>query len=262
MGLFSFFSKKKEEPAPQVKRGTMPTVRSAPKRVDAYEKVFYAVMSDVNGFTPEEFDEMVRIIVAGEGGHMNMGRYYRPIFDQFFAGRHWTWAEYEFWERMYAKLGQKPLRFQPGLAVPADRTIVLTAQAVLNDLKVAELREFFESHNISIPPKAKKRDLLELAESIPNLRQTQLWKKKEEPLQGTIGYPLYELLMRYIAFKANGVFEGDRAMAVGATQFKHLFIEAGDEKFVDLALKRNPKALPPYFPGDVTMRQAVIPGFD
>jgi hypothetical protein len=49
---------------------------------------------------------------------------------------------------------------------------------------------------------------------------------------------------------------------MGVTEFKHLYVEEGDEKFVKLALKRNPQALPPYFPGDVTLLQSVIPGFD
>ncbi|MRX07160.1 hypothetical protein GJ697_04850 [Pseudoduganella sp. FT25W] len=262
MGLFSFLSRKKEEPTPQLKPGRMPTVSAEPKMSSAYETVFYDVMADVDGFTPEEMDAMLRFIVDGDGGHLNMGRYHKPIFSRYFSARSWSWSEYEYWDKTYRKMGQKPLRFQPGLAVPIDRTIVLTAEQVLNDLKVVDLKEFIESHAVSVPPKAKKKDLLELAYSIPNLHETQLWREKATAVQAEIGYPLYSLLMRYISFKAGFAFDRDRVKSLGITEFKHVFIESGDEQFVQLALKRNPEALPPYFPGDVTMRRSVIPGFE
>lgn len=262
MGLFSFFSKKKEEPSPQLKTGRMPTVSADPKSFIAYEKVFYEVMADVDGFTSEEIKGMLRYILDGDGGHMNMGRYYRPVFENYFVGRHWVWSEYDYWERTYQKLGEKPLRFQSGLAVSDDRGRVLSTHDALKDLKVADLMEFLEVHTVKVPPKAKKKDLLELVQLIPNLHDTQLWKDKEERVHADTGYPLYSLLMRYIAFKANSVFERDRAQKLGVKEFKHMFIENGDEKFVQLALKRNPQALPPYFPGDVTMRRSVIPGFE
>lgn len=261
MGLFSFLSRKKEEPTTQLKAGRVPTVGADPKMF-SYEMAFYDVMADVDGFTPEEVDAMLRFIADGDGGHLNMGRYYKPIFYQYFSGRFWSWAEYDFCEKTYTKMGQMPLRFQPGLAVPVDMTVTLTAEQVLNDLKVADLKEFVETHAVSVPPKAKKKDLLELAYSIPNLYETRLWKDKAAAVQAEIGYPLYSLLMLYISFKAGSAFDQDRVKSLGITDFKHTFIEDGDERFVKLALKRNPEALPPYFPGDVTMRSPVIPGFE
>lgn len=262
MGLLSYFFKKKEEPTNQLKFGTIPTVEADPKMFSVYEQVFYEVMADVDGFTSREFDEILQFIMQGKGGYMNMAHYYKPVFSQFFAGRHWAWVEYDYWERTYAAIGEKPLRFQTGLAIPVDRTIILTVERVLRDLKVSELRELIESQRIDVPKKSKKTDLLALAQSIPNLHETKVWKEKEEHARTGIGYPLYSLLMRYIAFKANTTFERNRAKKVGVTEFQHMFIEEGDEQFAALALKRNPQALPPYFPGDVTMLRLVIPGFD
>lgn len=262
MGLFSFFSKKKEELKRQVKFGTIPTVDADPKMFSTYAVVFHEVMADVDGFTPEEFNEMVKFISEGQGGYMNMHHYHKHVFNNYFAGRHWAWAEYDYWEKTYAKMGSAPLRFPTGLSAPLDRGIELTADKVLKDLKVADLKEFIESQGVVVPPKAKKKDLLELAQSLPNLKLTKLWKVKEEQVSNDIGYPLYIILMRYITFKAKATFDRDRGLKLGVTEFKHLYIEEGDEKFVKLALKRNPQALPPYFPGDATLLQSVIPGFD
>ena len=159
-------------------------------------------------------------------------------------------------------MGERPLRFPVGLAVPQDRGVVLTADKVLRDLKVSELKEFLEAEALVIPPKAKKKDLIKLAQSLPNLNQTKIWKRKEAEANSLIGYPLYSLLMRYIASKANSTYERSRAANIGVTQFEHLYVEVTDEYFVDLALARNPRALPPYFPGDVTLLKSVIPNFN
>lgn len=260
MGLFSFFNRKKEEPAASIK--TLPTVKADPEMFSSYKQVFFEVMADVDGFTPEEFSEMVQFIVGGEGGYMNMARYYRPVFDNYFSGRHWAWAEYDYWERTYNQIGSAPLRFSAGLAVPLDRTIELTTEKVLKDLKVADLKHFIESQGQVVPPKAKKKDLLALAQSLPNLESTKLWKEKEEQVKADVGYPLYAILMRHIAFKAKAAFDRHRALKLGVTEFKRMYVEDGDEKFVELALKRDPQALPPYFPGDLTILKSVIPGFD
>ena len=68
--------------------------------------------------------------------------------------------------------------------------------------------------------------------------------------------------MRHIAFKAKATFDRDLALKLGVTEFKHMYVGEGDEKFVKQALKRNLRALPPYFPGDVTLLKSVILGFD
>ncbi|MDI3294387.1 hypothetical protein [Janthinobacterium tructae] len=65
-------------------------------------------MADVDGFTSREFDEIFQFISQGKGGHMNMAHYYKPVFSQFFAGRHWTWVEYDYGERTYR--GKEPMR--------------------------------------------------------------------------------------------------------------------------------------------------------
>jgi len=261
MALFDFF-RRKVEPTSLAKPDGTPNDKHAELRVAVYWQVFYEVMADVDGFTPEEFDAMAEFIVSGDGSYMNMGHYYKPVFNKFFAGRHWAWEEYEYWERAYAQMGERPLRFPVGLVVPKDRSVVLTADKVLGELKVSELKEFLEAEALVIPPKAKKKDLITLAQSLPNLNQTKIWKLKEAEVVSQIGYPLYSLLMRYIAFKANSTYERARAANVGVTKFQHLYVEVHDEYFVDLALARNPRALPPYFPGDVTLLRPVIPDFD
>ena len=139
MGLFSFFTKKKEELAVVAK--TLPTVKADPEMLSSYKQVFFDVMADVDGFTPEEFSEMVQFILDGDGGYMNMAHYYKPVFHNYFSGRHWTWAEYDYWERTYEKMGNAPLHFPAGLAVSPDRAIELTTEEALKNLKVVDLKD-------------------------------------------------------------------------------------------------------------------------
>lgn len=52
MGLFSFFSKKKEEPRYQIDFRAIPIVVADPAMFNAYAVVFHEVMADVDGFHP------------------------------------------------------------------------------------------------------------------------------------------------------------------------------------------------------------------
>lgn len=262
MGLFRFFSTKLGRKNSLVSSASIPTVNVTSSMMSVYAKVFYEVMADVDGFTPEEFDEVLHLVMDDDGDFMNMARYGRPIFENYFLDRYWTWAEYDYWERTYAQIGSAPLRFPSGIAVPLELTTTLTADQVLKRLTLAELKSFIESQGGRAPPKAKKRDLFDLAQSLPDLQLTKLWIEAQAQLKGDIGYPLYLVLMRHIAFKTKATFDRERALKTGVAEFKHLYVEAGDERFVKLALIRNPEALPPYFPGDVTLVQPIIPGFE
>lgn len=260
MGLFSFFKKK---PLAQNTRADVSNPLTIPddeKIHLVYEDVFFELMAGVEGFTQDEISEMAGIIMGGQGGHLNMGRYSTPVFQKFFVGRAWRWREYDYWEEEFKRFGSYPSRWMPHLTRTPDSGLVV--QRLYEDFKVSELKDFFNSENIAVPAKAKKADLLELVKGISDFKKTPLWKEKERAAEEKVGYRLYSLLLLYLLFRTNTIFNIKRHKKIGVVRHELMYTDAEDEQYVALALKRNPKALPPFFPNDTTMLQPVIPDFD
>lgn len=70
---------------------------------------------------------------------------------------------------------------------------------------------------------------------------------------------LYVLLMRTIDFRAKSIHSLQRYAKLGAG-WKLMLTHPEDQKFIDLALAKNPNATPPFWPDDITLTKVVIPG--
>jgi len=64
--------------------------------------------------------------------------------------------------------------------------------------------------------------------------------------------------MRTISFRAKGLYDIKRAEKIGVKKFKIMHVFEEDKEFVELVLKKNPKALHPVFPSDISMKQSII----
>lgn len=260
MGLFDFFKSigKKEEPtiknSIQVNsNNSMPTIKPEKEIFECYDEVFNAIISDISGISQNEAKEINSIIKKCDGGFLDMGGYHSIVWEKYFKGRNWHWKEYEEWNSKFTKLGKFPSRFPE-----KNEFVQEMSEDVLSQLKVSELKTLCTENQLLSSPKAKKKDLIELLKSIPNITSTPLVSSKIDELNSRFDYELYSLLMRTIVFRGKNLYELRRSERSGVKKFEILHVFEEDREFVEMALKTNPNALHPVFPSDMSIKQPVI----
>lgn len=258
MGLFSFFKKLKSpeiQDKPKEQPNTIPTVNPDKELFICYDEVFFNEMKNVEGIGLPEAKEILSIIKSGDGGFLNMHSYHKRVYEDFFKGRKWTWLEYEYWNDICEKMGKYPVSF------PIKKTIKnndINLDSILTSLKVAELKEVLKNEKVEYQEKLKKNDLIGLVKNIPNIKNNSIIIEKIKEIEGKEGYELYTLLMRTIHFRANSFHNQQRQNKLGIKKHELMIVHEEDKVFIDLALSKNPNALPPFFPSDLTMLRPII----
>lgn len=260
MGIFDFLKSftKKEEPVktsstPPQYSNLMPTIKPEKEIFECYDEVFKTMISDISGLSESEAKEIQSIIKKCDGGFLNMGGYHSIVWDKYFKGKDWKWNEYEEWNSRFSKFGRFPTNFpQKKVFTPA------TSEEALNQLKVSELKLLCTEHQLTIPSKAKKKDLVDILKSIPNITNQSLVAQKIEELDNKFNYGLFSLFMRTINFRGKNLYDLRRSEKVGVKKFKILYVFEEDKEFVEMALILKPNALHPVFPSDMSMKQPVI----
>jgi hypothetical protein len=255
MGIFDFFrSKKKELPEVTVATGLMPTVKADPELFKCYDEVFWQTIPDVSGISKTEAAEIHEVITRCDGGFLNQGGYFSMVWERFFKDRTWRWKEYEDWFTIFSKLGRYPSRFP---IRKGDSTEPFSA--VLEKLKVAELKSLCVEHRLTVGSKAKKTDLINALKDCPGVSETKLVCFKMDDLSERFSYSLYSLLMRTMAHRAKSLHDQRRRTALGLHEVEVIHVFDEDREFVELALKLNPNALHPLFPGDMSITKVTLP---
>jgi len=70
---------------------------------------------------------------------------------------------------------------------------------------------------------------------------------------------LYVILMCSIDVRAKAMHDRQRKADLGCG-CKLMPVYPEDQKFIDLALAKNPDAMPPFWPDEITLTKIVIPG--
>lgn len=249
MGLFDFFKSKKEEPK-EVK-SPIPTITPDKEIFDCYAEVFKRDFANVSGITPEEKSEIFKIISGGDGGFLNMGNYHSKVYENYFKGKDWAWAEYDKWNDRFNKLGKFPTSFQAKIGS-------ISTESALDMLSVAELKELLKSKNVAFTSKAKKQDLIDLAKVIPGIEAEKIIKAKVAEALEKEKYSIYTILMRTINFRGKSLYDYNRAKKIGVKKFEMIHVYQEDKEFADMALKENPNALPPLYPYDLSMLKPIV----
>ncbi len=248
MGLFDFFRSKKEEC--EEGRKTIPTITPAKEIFDCYAEVFKIDMGNVSGISSSEVSEIYKIISQSDGGFLNMGAYHSSVYEKYFKGREWAWNEYDRWNEKFTKLGKFPKSFHI--------KFVITTEAALGLLSVAELKDLLKLKNITHGSKVKKQDLIDLAKYIPDvLSYESINSKVAEELEKE-RYFVYSILMRTINFRGKSLYDYNRDKNIGIKKFEIIQTFDEDKVFADMALKENPKALPPLYPCDLSILKPII----
>lgn len=264
MSIFDFFRspKKQAEPAAKVSVKTvpaesMPTVKPDEQMYVCYDEVFWKMIRDVSGITPVEASDIHRTITMSDGGFMNQNGYYALVWEKYFKGRNWRWEEYELWNAIFTKLGRYPSRFPVRINAAA-----ASLDDAISKLTVAELKSLCAEHNVEIPARAKKNDLSALLVVVPRIESSVLVAAKMDEINDRFAYALYTLLFRTIQFRGMSQHDRKRFASIGVMKYEvdHVFEE--DKEFVEMALKKNPDALHPLFPSDMSSRKIVVEFFD
>lgn len=233
---------------------SLPTIKPDKDLYVCYDKVFFEEMKNVDGFSANEVKDIHSIIKQGDG-FLNRSGNHKEIYENFFKNRNWIWREYEEWNDICTKMGKYPSSF------PIKKTVLnndINLEFILNTLKVDELKEILKTEKIDYQEKSKKMELINIVKKISNVKSTKLVIDKVKEIKNKESYELYELLLRTIQFRATNLHNEKRANAIGVKIYKIDVIYDEDKVFVNLALAKNPNAIPPFFPSDLTMKTPII----
>lgn len=261
MGFFDFLrsNKSKENKGAssttQVNEPHSPIPTTTPDKelYECYDKIFDSMIKDIKGLETGAGEKILHIIKGSEGGFLNMAGYYASVWEDYFKDKAWQWCEYEEWNRVFIEIGKFPSRFpvRPNF----DSSNIET---LLQKLKVGDLKELCNENQVAPAAKAKKDEIIEALKIAPGIENSPAVIEKINHVNSKFDYELYSLFMRTINFRAKSLHDTIRSQRLGIKKFKIMYTFEEDKEFVELALKKNPQALHPVFPSDMSMKQPVI----
>lgn len=216
-----------------------------------FEFEYRKAMSNVKGFSSAEKMEILSIISKTETGFLNLNGYQTQIYDQFFKRRSWVWIEFNNWQTKFLKLGRFPIAFQ-AIATP------VTLEVGLNMLSALELRAILRAHHIAFKFISSKQALVALVKEISGIAEVKSVKSKIAEAQEKMSYNMYSVLMFTIACRAKNRLDYQNALRLGVKKFERVYPSEDDKEFAHLVLKKNPEALPPYFPFDLSSLKPIL----
>lgn len=254
MGLFSLFRRSKplEAHANEIPPSQMPTVGTPPQLSAAFDKAFCDAMVTIEGLSQAEKNDIHNIITNCKGGHLNQGGYYHDIYNKYFRNREWSWGEFEKWQLVFDKLGEYPSRWP-------SKKFSMDDLGIIRMIKVSDIKNVLIGLGVDLPNKAKKDDLINFVLVNHNLKNAVLGCQEAENVREKFssdkGRDVYALLIQTISGRAHSQSDQQRQADLGihGMMKRELSTFKEDRKFVDLALAENPNALPPFFPGDISM---------
>ena len=264
MGFFDFlkFSWKKEWPTQNhIEKFSIPTIKPEKELFECYDEIFNATIRDVRGISREDASDILSLIKEGAGGYLNRGRYHETVWKKYFNGKVWSWNEYERWHETFRKNGKFPSRFPVKDEFPSP-DISDDIDYALNVLRVAGIKDLCDQYEIKIPSKAKKKDLIEAAKTIPDIHKSPVLKAIIDDLNDRLSpaRAIYALLMGTIDHRAKNLYDFRRAKKLGINKFEIVHTFEEDKEFVEMALKQNPNAIHPVYPSDSSYKKPIIFG--
>lgn len=254
MSLFSLFrrSKSLEAHENEIAPSRMPTVSAPPQLSTAFDKAFFDAMATIEGLSQAEKNDIHNIITSCKGGHLNQGGYYHDVYNKYFQNREWSWGEFEKWQLVFHKLGEYPSRW-------TSKKFSIDDIGIIRMIKASDLKNVLIRFGAEPPNKAKKDDLINFVLANHNLKNAVLGCQEAENIREKFSRDkrrdVYALLIQTISGRAHSQSDQLRQADLGihGMMKRELSTFEEERKFVDLALAENPNALPPFFPGDISM---------
>lgn len=249
MGLLSFLFKRKgaKESSGQ---GTATVLPPTIDPTQAYTTVFYEVMSTVNSFSEDDLHSMHAVINPHQDGYCNLNRWVQVVFDKYFSEHDCLWPELEEWNEIFVAAGREPI-------LACKKIEELDMKTLSGMLKVDDLKSSLKALGVPFGSKVTKEQLISLLEdkklSFSALTEVcPAWGEmsKKYTLQRRKGH--FDILFRTIHGRARNLSSRLRMPSSNDVIWNFETPEQ-DQPFAALALKKNPSALPPFFPGDLTI---------
>jgi len=255
--LNKLFGKKEKTPAPatespRLSLGIPPT----DSYLVAYKAVFYEIMGTIKTLTPEEVDAAFALQEKRHTAE-NKEELSGEVFERFFSDRDHIWPELEEWNAVFVQQGREAI-----LVHKLPETFGV--QNICDHLKVADIKKAMKQLGVAFPSSAAKGDLATLLEqaitpaalvdAIPE------WATIVETIRRKSRQSFFNMLQAVIWMRAKSRDDAERRKSIGATA-SIVYQPEWEKPFVDMALEKDPAAVPPFFPGSKTYYDVQVPGF-
>jgi len=241
---------------------SFPAVKAPPGLADRYAGVFRDEMTSIGLLSRAEVESALAVVVDGEGGCANQGRYGKPLFEQYFSGKEWRWPWYDHWAAKFASLGDYPSNWPYLEREP----VVPTVQTRVERLTVADLKRLMMEANIPFSETAKGAELRAIvfatAANTDALTACTTWRSTMEAAANARGYPMFLLLFRTMLFRAQSATQNEHAAGLGIRKWRRRGALPSDLRFAELALAENPDAIGPLYPGELSIMVPILPALD
>lgn len=216
-----------------------------------YAEVFRRELGNIKGLTSAEKGDLFTFVSQLEDGFLNLGAHQLEIYTKYFKDKQWDWIEYTVWNDKFSKLGRFPTTFKP-------KRGRITSNQALQLLTHTELKLLLKSYNKNCCPISLKRHLVEIANSITLLDDDQIIQAKiNEEIEREF-QDIFTIFILTIRLRSKHLYEHHKALSVGIRKFETLYVYEEDREFTRLAIERNPKAVPPYYPCDLSILRPVV----
>lgn len=120
-------------------------------------------------------------------------------------------------------------------------------------MKVNELKDLLDNASIEYSKKSNKNALIDVFLLNQSSISSPLITHIENEILLSKKYPLYEVFMRTIHHRTFSLFNRKKQSKLKNTERKLLVVHKADQKFIDIALTKNPDSLTPLFPFDMSV---------
>lgn len=234
MGIFSFFLRSLRPSTKAIPNITISTEGAFRNIEDVFNDVAYQIISDITPFTDDEKKDILRLM-RNYIKHMSDDTF-DILWSKYFLNRVWEWNEYEFWRNIAltkgAPFGFKNEENAYKIKIPSD---------IFNFFSIQKVKAFLLICGYEPPKKNIKKwaefTLSNHPDLFEDLKTQCIEKQKKREL--------------YV-MSQTAKLRSDSLEILKMSSKKELAnVYKNDKQFIDIALKRNPKAIPPFWPGSI-----------
>lgn len=159
-----------------------------------YEIAFHFVMKDVQGISEESKERILKIVNSVGYGKRS---YFEEVYDKFFKGINFKWAEYHYWCELFERENVNPPNsfFLKGLIAP-------NIEDYISTLNIKYMQSILDNNQIPYKKNLKKREYIELITNSNFKEIEDGFKEYQLEMYEDRHYALYKLLMETINRRA------------------------------------------------------------
>lgn len=234
MGIFSSFFESLRPSSKKLPDITISAEGAFRNIEDVFDDVAYQIISDITPFNDDEKKDILRLM-RNYIKHMN-DETFNVLWSKYFLNRVWEWNEYEFWRTIALTKGA-PFGFKN----EKDAYKIKSPSDIFDFFSIQKVKAFLLTCGYEPPKKNIKKwsesTLSDHPELFESIKMQCIEKQKKHELYvmsqtARLRSDSLEILKMSSKKELSNVYENDK-------------------QFIDIALNRNPKAIPPFWPGSI-----------